>query len=435
MFNFFKKKSYKPPITIENQEWVEEKFIWLIESFGLEKIKKEAFILPSEDNFSQKDFIDTQQFNELFAFVCQKIGLDPQSIATNIFNDLHSKTWHNLRPIPYSSKEDILGLYYNTYRDDENKFHIDIAKSLLTQPIVLVDVLAHELMHVKLLGYQYMSGNGLDMELLTDLACIYFGFGIFAANAIFHSKTYDYYTKIGYLNESATAYANALICKISKTNPDKIFHYFSENADKYFRQSIDYLNNTSHFDFQELKMNKADLIFQSWKKIEHGFKNKDIELVIDACQKLLLEQPKNLLVLNNLGYAMILSENYKEAIGFFNKAVAIDSFFDYPFNNRGFCKLQLGDLEGALVDMETAWEMNSENSYVWRNLGIYYLVVNELDKSLEYLEKAMEMDKETEDINYYLGKIHQVLGNDEKANFFFKKSKEAKELMAEKNLF
>ena len=38
MFMLFSKKSYRPTVTQEDKNWIEQKIIWFIEVFGLEKL-------------------------------------------------------------------------------------------------------------------------------------------------------------------------------------------------------------------------------------------------------------------------------------------------------------------------------------------------------------------------------------------------------------
>jgi hypothetical protein len=62
---------------------------------------------------------------------------------------------------------------------------IGIRDDQAARPVALVSTLAHELGHVLLLADGRISAQQQDHEPLTDLLTIFFGLGIFSANAAF----------------------------------------------------------------------------------------------------------------------------------------------------------------------------------------------------------------------------------------------------------
>lgn len=60
---------------------------------------------------------------------------------------------------------------------------IGLDRSESADPSYLTAIIAHELGHVRLLAERRISAGRRDHERLTDLLTVYFGFGIFSANA------------------------------------------------------------------------------------------------------------------------------------------------------------------------------------------------------------------------------------------------------------
>lgn len=95
---------------------------------------------------------------------------------------------------------------------------------------------------------------------------------------------------------------------------------------------------------------------------------------------------------NNLGFFLKLEQKkYEEAMVFFNKAIELKPDFAYAYSNRGFCKIQLGDLSGAYKDLMKSLEMDNTNSYAHKNLGIYYLKKGSTKKACEAFKKALDL--------------------------------------------
>lgn len=91
-------------------------------------------------------------------------------------------------------------------------FVVTISRGQLPDLIALTATLAHELAHVRLLGEQRISRDRSDQEQLTDLATVFFGLGVFTANAAFdysHSQRGWQTSHLGYLGEAMFGYALA----------------------------------------------------------------------------------------------------------------------------------------------------------------------------------------------------------------------------------
>ncbi len=424
MFGIFKKETHRPTITPEDKDWVEKSFSWFIETFGLDKLKDTPFILPTLDNFPYENLKDDQQFQKLFEQLCNYWDVNPNEINVKFFDDFASKQWTTW--VPHGKWKEAGGLYFQEYTLDEKRFNIQLAKSNLNNPQLLVAVLAHELAHVKLLGGDYLNHHDPDMEPLTDLACIFFGFGIFVANSCFTNDIY-WIGRNGYLPNEIISYSNALICYITENEPADYLKYLNANTNALFQKDYAFLIKTNNTLLTKDKVKHSRELYKINKQIDDGFKNQNFDSVIYACYKLLEIYPKNNGVYNQLGYALLLQKKYEEAINQFTKAIEIDPYWDYPINNRGYCQLQLGKLEDAFIDLKSSYEMNPDNSFSQRNLGAYYLMTNEFEKALGYFEQAEKIDPKTEMINFYLGQVHLKLGNTDKAKMYLDKSTKNKE--------
>lgn len=425
MFGLFNKKNYQPTVTPEDKDWVEKNIIWFIECFGLDGLNARPFIAPTTENFPYTDLKDMAQFQKLFEQLCGYWDINPDEIVVKFFDDFKSKQWTEwIRP--RSKFNEPGGLYTQLYTTDQKRFRIQLAKSNLDHPQLLIAVIAHELAHVKLLGGNYINRNEADMEPLTDLATIFFGFGVFVANSV---QTTDIYwiSRAGYLPPQVISYANALICYITHHDAKNYVTLLNRNTSDLFKKDFEFLIKTHDTELTAHKVLQYELTFKINKRINEGFEKRDFDEVIKASMLSLEKNPKNNLTFNGIGYAMLLQKKYAEAIEQFTQAIDIDPHWDYPYNNRGYCKLQLDDVENAYLDLHHSFEMNPDNSFSWRNLGAYYLKINEFDKALQHFEEAEKIDPKTEMINFYLGHAHLKLGNGDLAQKYLDKSKALKE--------
>ncbi len=424
MFGLFNKKSYQPTVTPEDKEWIEKNISWFIEAFGFEKLRAQPFMLPVWEHFPYNNLKDGDQFKKLFDQLCGHWDLNPDEIIIKIFDDIKSKQWETL--MPQGTFNEPVGMYNQIYTSGEKRFNIQLAKSNLENPQLLIAVIAHELAHVKLLGGNYISRTDRDLEPFTDLACIYFGFGIFLANSV-QSKDLYWISRTGYLPNQLISYANALVCYITDHDAGRYYSVLNGNTIDLFKKDFNFLVHTHDTALIKNKISALETNYKIGKQITDGFDKRNFSEVIVASSKVLETDPRNYIAYNNIGYALLQQKNYEEAIEQFTKAITIEPYWDYPYNNRGYCKLQLNDMDNAFIDLYHSFEMNPENSYSWRNLGAYYLKNNDCDKALQHFEEAEKIDPKTEMINFYLGKAHLKVGNIELGQKYLNKSKDLNE--------
>jgi len=106
---------------------------------------------------------------------------------------------------------------------------------------------------------------------------------------------------------------------------------------------------------------------------------------------ILVEDPTNVMALNNIGYNRMKLGKYKESIIDFDRAMELDKKFAYPYNNKGFACLKLGRLEEAHKLIKRSLELDSKNSYAYKNLGLYYIEIGYKQEAIKNLEIAQKL--------------------------------------------
>jgi len=437
----FNKNNNDPLVNEETREWLENYFLWLIDSFGKENIKSRKVMLPHYNDFPIHYDGKKQSATDTLKIVALQMEINPDDINLIIYKEGEEAIdtgsvfgnrlfLENVKGQKYSAAQ-----YYG--KQEDGKYLIALEEKKMTDSVAMVASLAHELSHIKLLGEKRIQVNN---EQLTDLTTVVFGLGIFNANVAFQTKkgfNYWGWSSSGYLSQVQWAYALALFSHLREEENPEWVNFLSENVKGAFTKSLRFIQNNLD---EIYKQSGKPLKFDSEKKnliseINDATQTRNFEKLIILYTELLNKSPVNKHLCNNLGYTLIKQKKYKEAILYFDKAINIDAKWDFPLNNRGYCKLQIDDVNGAIEDIRKACEMNPFNSFVWRNLGACYLKKKEFEKALEYFEEAEKIDSKTELINFYIGKTHEKLGNKEKAEKYLNKSIELNEYIDVLNTF
>ena len=121
----------------------------------------------------------------------------------------------------------------------------------MNDPMSVVATLAHELCHFHLLGGRRVTSDEPDHEPLTDLAVIYFGFGVFAANSSFRSRSYSYgqwhYTSMkrqGYLPPPVLGYGLALYAWLREETSPSWVRYVRADVCEPMRKALAFLGSS-----------------------------------------------------------------------------------------------------------------------------------------------------------------------------------------------
>jgi hypothetical protein len=210
MFGWFAPKC---PVDLWEKTWTEYRFRWLIEKFGLERLRLTEVILPTEEYFPDLYTGSPDDAARWLVRLCGYMEVDAASVRLEIRPD--------------EEMRNAIG----HYEQGEEKI-IRVAESVLTEPQRLAAVLAHELSHEVLLGGGRLVGDEEDHELTTDLATVFLGVGLFGANTTVTQQQFrmgNWYwwsmQKQGYLTSRLFGYALALFAWLrEEENPPWAAH-------------------------------------------------------------------------------------------------------------------------------------------------------------------------------------------------------------------
>lgn len=227
----FREKIYDPndcPVDEQNRIWIEESFQTLLDIFGKEATLLRKVLIPERIHFPVRyDGSEASAF-ETLRIVANQMEVPIERITLDFYDD-------HLRQITDGSPG---GMYWGK---GENTFEISLVRSKLDEPENMVATLAHEIAHIKLLGENRMEEND---EPITDLTTIFFGLGIFNANAAFQtfadSKYYGW-TESGYLTQMEWGYGLSLFAYIRQEKNPQWANYLCKNVKADFTQGLNFI--------------------------------------------------------------------------------------------------------------------------------------------------------------------------------------------------
>lgn len=234
----------KCPVDSKTKELIEESFLSFLEKFGEDAFKQSEIILPTNKKFPERLFANESSINALLKTICGFMEVDFTSVSPVVFAD-RGQTKVNPLSMPGAMGSKACGLYYFYKR----KHQIAIDQALLGALPALVATIAHELAHAKLQSAS--ESEDKNEELLTDLATIFFGMGIFTANSIFgvgqfrSAQNHGWRaTQKGYIDEQTAGYALAVFAYMKGDTKPTWGKFLETNPKHYLKQGLKYLVKT-----------------------------------------------------------------------------------------------------------------------------------------------------------------------------------------------
>ena len=227
----------KCPVSQKARLWTEESLQWLRGEFGYDTLRGEVLLpqrlFPPGSYTGSEDDVSV-----VLQRLCDRMGVPIESVAIEFDDD------PDVPPDPRVPVAYQFSGAAGEYRRRGGMAILAVRRRQLRHPVALAATLAHELAHARLLGEQRIDPDRGDGEQLTDLATIFFGTGIFTANAAFDfSQTQSGWqsSHLGYLGETLSGYALAYFAYLRGEREPDWAAALDTNPRAYMRQGLRYL--------------------------------------------------------------------------------------------------------------------------------------------------------------------------------------------------
>jgi len=132
-------------------------------------------------------------------------------------------------------------------------------------------------------------------------------------------------------------------------------------AISYYQNALEITPNDKILNYNLGKLYQ-DLGEMAWKITKKDETDYYINLAKSQYQNLLEIDPQSYPAYNNLGYiALVIEDNYEEAISYFSKAININPTYDQAFCNRGVAYYYLEEWQKAREDYLQCLKLNPDN--------------------------------------------------------------------------
>jgi len=204
MLGWFRSKA-KCPVDPVAREWIDTRWAWLENEFGIDLLRSRPVILPNSEFFPEPYNGKEEEVPILLDRMCRYMEIDPTTVELSLYDDRN-------RVFVDDFQQGTAGLYHQ----EGDKFHICIEVNNLHDPLAIVATIAHELGHVHLLGHGRISEEEIDHEPLTDLLSVFLGMGALTANSVIRELNWNSgnwsgwsMSRMGYLRLEHFGYAFA----------------------------------------------------------------------------------------------------------------------------------------------------------------------------------------------------------------------------------
>jgi hypothetical protein len=226
------------PVRSEEQLWIEESLDWFVAEFGDEALRRPV-VLPEESWFPAGYSGSEDDVRAEFRRLCEHLDVPADRVRLEL-EEAEDDLTENLSMLESSSS----GATAHWRQDDDGATVVRIDMKQARQPVALVATIAHELGHERLLGEDRIDHDRRDGEPLTDLFTVFFGFGVFSANAAFefHRSSTHYGTRrLGYLTEAMYGYALARYAWLRGETDPAWARRLDTNPREWMKQGIRFL--------------------------------------------------------------------------------------------------------------------------------------------------------------------------------------------------
>jgi hypothetical protein len=175
------------------------------------------------------------------------MGIDPDRVDFLLFRDRNDVS--DLVPFCQSAHEGAAGLFSQS--NQTGKLLLGLEMSHLEDPETLIAVMAHQLSHVHLLADKRLTGQEEDHEPLADLLTVFFGLGLFTANASFRFSQWEggmrhgwRASRMGYLSEPMWGFALAAFSRVRQDLKPSWSQHLVSSIEHHRKRSMKYLLKT-----------------------------------------------------------------------------------------------------------------------------------------------------------------------------------------------
>lgn len=215
--------------------------LWFTTQFGYDPVQCPT-VLPTKEFFLLPYAGTDDDIRALVRVVCPLMGLLPNRIVVRLVGE-PAPDPERYRYIVHSESF-AAGVFQ---RQQDGSLVVELDRDSGLDQGLMTAVIAHELGHARLNGEDRIAPGRQDMEQLTDLATVYFGLGVFNANAARRSvanASGHGVSRLGYLDQRMFGYALACYAWMRHTPAPKWAQYLSGPPRDAMNQGIAYLRKT-----------------------------------------------------------------------------------------------------------------------------------------------------------------------------------------------
>ena len=151
-------------------------------------------------------------------------------------------------------------------------------------------------------------------------------------------------------------------------------------------------------------------------------KNNNLKVAESLYNKVLKQNPRNIIVLNNLALVLYKLGDETKAINYFEEVIEIDPKYVSAYNNLGVIYKNLSKYQEAKVLFKKAIEINPSYTSGHCNLGIISHAYGDIKNTIACYEKVIEIEPNHKEAHNNLGLVFQEQGDQQKAITYYKKA-------------
>jgi hypothetical protein len=230
------------PVRPVEQQWIEQSLDFFVREFGADRLRGEV-VLPTDDYFPGVYRGTREDVQAVLDRLCRHMGVDRAGVELEHYASDANPELEAAVPIE-SRGSGAAG----HFRVRDGRSIIAVRDDQAARPMALVATIAHELGHARLLGERRIAPERQDGEPLTDLLTVFFGMGIFAANAALDSwrdvkgeQGYTMTSRLGYLTEPMYGYGMARYAWLRGETDPAWARHLDTNPRTYLKRGLRHL--------------------------------------------------------------------------------------------------------------------------------------------------------------------------------------------------